>query len=48
MTIEILDLKKRYQEEKYEILKCIKRVLKKGNLILIPPNPLHRFERPRK
>ena len=36
MTIEILDLKKRYQEEKYEILNCIKRVLKKGNLILTP------------
>ena len=36
MTIEILDLKKRYQEEKHEILNCIKRVLKKGNLILTP------------
>ena len=35
MTIEILDLKKRYQEEKYEILKCIKRVLKKDGIFLI-------------
>ena len=36
MTIEIIDLRKRFQEEKNEILKCIKRVLKKGNLILTP------------
>ena len=36
MTIEIIDLRKRFQEEKYEILKCINRVLKKGNLILTP------------
>ena len=34
MKIEIIDLRKRFQEEKYEILKCINRVLKKGNLIL--------------
>ena len=43
MTIEILDLKKRYIEEKSEILKCIKRVLKKGNLILTPE--LQNFEK---
>ena len=43
MTIEILDLKKRYIEEKYEILKCIKKVLKKGNLILTPE--LQNFEK---
>ena len=36
MIIEILDLKKRFEEEKSEILKCVKRVLKKGNLILTP------------
>ena len=36
MTIEIIDLRKRFQEEKYEILKCINKVLKKGNLILTP------------
>ena len=36
MTIEIVDLKKRFQEERYEILKCINRVLKKGNFILTP------------
>ena len=36
MAIEIIDLKKRFQEEKYEILKCINRVLKKGNFILTP------------
>ena len=47
MKIEVVDLRKRFQEEKLEILKCINRVLKKGNLILrqyeleniiIPPN----------
>ena len=43
MTIEILDLKKRYIEEKFEILKCIKKVLKKGNLILTPE--LQNFEK---
>ena len=36
MKVEILDLKQRYSEEKYEILKCVKRVLSKGNLILTP------------
>ena len=34
MRIEVIDLKKRFQEEKFEILKCINRVLKKGNLVL--------------
>ncbi len=34
MKVEILDLKERYKEEEKEILGCIKRVLKKGNLIL--------------
>ena len=34
MKVEIIDLKKRFQEEKYEILKCINRVLKKGNFVL--------------
>jgi len=36
MTIEIIDLKKRFQEERHEILKCINRVLKRGNFILTP------------
>ena len=36
MSIEIIDLKKRYQDEKHELLKCIKNVLKKGNLVLTP------------
>ena len=31
MKIEVIDLKKRYQEEKHEMLKCINRVLKKGS-----------------
>ena len=34
MKIELIDLKKRFQEEKIEIMKCINKVLKKGNLIL--------------
>ena len=34
MKIELIDLRKRFQEERHEILKCINRVLKKGNLIL--------------
>jgi len=34
MKIEVIDLKKRFQEEKHEILKCINRVLKKGSFIL--------------
>ena len=33
MKIELIDLKKRFQEEKTEIMKCIKKVLKKGNLV---------------
>ena len=36
MKVEIIDLKKRYIEEKTEILKCINSVLKKGNFILTP------------
>ena len=36
MKVDILDLKQRYQEEKTGLLKCIKRVLQKGNLILTP------------
>ena len=34
MKVELIDLKSRYQEEKKEILKIVKRVLSKGNLIL--------------
>jgi dTDP-4-amino-4,6-dideoxygalactose transaminase len=34
MKIEVIDLKKRFQEEKYEIMKAIKKVLVKGNLVL--------------
>ena len=36
MKVDILDLKQRYQEEKVGLLKCVKRVLEKGNLILTP------------
>ncbi len=36
MKIEVIDLRKRFQEEKKEILKSINKVLKKGNLILTP------------
>jgi len=36
MKVDILDLKQRYQEEKVGLLKCVKRVLQKGNLILTP------------
>ena len=43
MKIEIIDLKKRFQEERYEILKCINRVLKKGNFILTPE--VYNFEK---
>ena len=35
MKIEIVDLKKRFQEEKHEIFRCINRVLKKGHFILM-------------
>ena len=34
MKVDILDLKQRYQEEKVGLLRCIKRVLEKGNLIV--------------
>ena len=34
MKVEFIDLKKRYKEEKSEILNCVKRVLTKGNFIL--------------
>ena len=34
MKIEVIDLRKRFQEEKTEILKLIKNVLLKGNLVL--------------
>ena len=34
MKIEVIDLRKRFVEEKKGLLKCINRVLKKGNLIL--------------
>ena len=33
MKIENINIKKKFQEEKYEILKCNNRVLKKGKLI---------------
>ena len=34
MKIEVIDLRKRFLEEKKEILNCIKSVLSKGNLVL--------------
>ena len=34
MKVEFIDLKKRYIEEKSEILKCIKTVLSKGSFVL--------------
>ena len=43
MKIEIVDLKKRFQEEKHEIFRCINRVLKKGHFILTPE--LQNFEK---
>ena len=36
MKIELVDLKKRYKNERKALLQCIDRVLKKGNLILTP------------
>ena len=42
MKIEVIDLKKRFQEEKKEILSVIKKVLSKGNLVLTPE--LQNFE----
>jgi len=43
MSIQVIDLKKRYAEERIEILKCVDRVLKKGNLILT--KEVENFER---
>ena len=34
MKVELIDLKKRFQEEKFEIMKCLERVLEKGSLVL--------------
>ena len=34
MNIELIDLKKRFQEEKIEIMKCVEKVLEKGSLVL--------------
>jgi len=34
MNIQVIDLKKRYAEERTQILRCIDRVLTKGNLVL--------------
>ena len=34
MKIEVIDLKKRFEDEKFELLSRIKKVLKKGNLVL--------------
>ena len=34
MKIEIIDLKKRFLDEKKDLLICINKVLKKGNLVL--------------
>ena len=34
MKIELIDLRKRFQEEKNEIMECIENVLEKGNLVL--------------
>ena len=34
MKVEFIDLKSRYKTEKKDILKCITRILKKGNLVL--------------
>ena len=34
MKIEVIDLKKRFQEEKKELLHSIRRVISKGNLVL--------------
>lgn len=38
MKVEIADLKRRYVDEKNEILRCVKNVLKSGNLILSDRN----------
>ncbi len=34
MKVDLIDLKKRYQDEKFELLKCFDRVIKKGSLVL--------------
>ena len=34
MNIELIDLKKRFQEEKVEIMNCLEKVLKEGTLVL--------------
>ena len=34
MKVDLIDLKKRYKEERREILKAIDNVLSKGNLIM--------------
>ena len=34
MKIEVIDLKKRFKDEKFELLSRITKVLKKGNLVL--------------
>ncbi len=36
MKIEVIDLRKRFQEEKKEILSVVKKILSKGNLVLTP------------
>lgn len=36
MEVPFIDLKQRFQEEKYEIMNCIENTLKKGNLVLTP------------
>ena len=34
MKVELIDLKKRFKEEQNEIMKCVKRVLTRGTLVL--------------
>ncbi len=43
MKIELIDLRKRFQEEKNEIMECIENVLEKGNLVLT--EEVNNFER---
>ena len=43
MKVELIDLKKRYQQEKSEILKIIDSVLKKGHLIMT--KEVYQFEK---
>jgi len=42
MKVELIDLKSRYIEEKEDLLRCIKRVLKKGSFVLT--EELNKFE----